>query len=47
MQKYFVYILRCFDGLFYTGHTDDLEKRLHEHQTNHYAVIQVVDFQLS
>ena len=26
-----VYILRCADGFYYTGHTDALEKRLAEH----------------
>ena len=37
MQNYFVYILKCSDGSFYTGHTDNLEKRLYEHQTNYHA----------
>jgi predicted GIY-YIG superfamily endonuclease len=27
-----VYILRCADGSYYTGHTDDLEKRIAQHQ---------------
>ena len=27
-----VYILRCADGSYYTGHTDYLEKRVAEHQ---------------
>jgi predicted GIY-YIG superfamily endonuclease len=36
MLEFFVYILRCSDGSFYTGHTDDLEKRISEHQTSHY-----------
>jgi predicted GIY-YIG superfamily endonuclease len=27
----FVYILRCADGTFYVGHTDDLELRLIAH----------------
>ena len=26
-----MYILRCCDGSFYVGHTDDLEKRIAEH----------------
>jgi tRNA/rRNA methyltransferase len=26
-----VYILKCGDGSFYVGHTDDLEKRIAEH----------------
>jgi putative endonuclease len=32
MQTYWVYILRCSDGSYYTGHTDNLEKRINEHQ---------------
>jgi predicted GIY-YIG superfamily endonuclease len=28
-----VYILRCADGRYYTGHTDNLEKRIGEHET--------------
>jgi putative endonuclease len=28
-----VYILRCADGSYYTGHTDNLEKRIGEHTT--------------
>jgi predicted GIY-YIG superfamily endonuclease len=31
MPMFHVYILLCSDGSLYTGHTDDLEKRLHEH----------------
>ncbi|MFA5997040.1 MAG: GIY-YIG nuclease family protein [Candidatus Paceibacterota bacterium] len=30
-MKYFVYILKCADGTFYSGSTNDLEKRLHKH----------------
>ena len=26
-----VYILRCADGSYYTGHTDNLEKRIGQH----------------
>ncbi len=26
-----VYILRCSDNSFYTGSTNDIQKRLHEH----------------
>ncbi len=29
---YYVYILRCRDGSYYTGITDDFERRLQEHQ---------------
>jgi putative endonuclease len=28
---FFTYILKCNDGTFYTGSTNDLQKRLHEH----------------
>jgi predicted GIY-YIG superfamily endonuclease len=30
--SFFVYILRCADGSYYVGHTDDLEPRLAAHQ---------------
>ena len=33
MKPFFVYMLRCSDGSFYVGHTDDLDKRVSEHQT--------------
>ena len=29
---FWVYRLRCSDGSYYTGHADNLEKRLAEHQ---------------
>ncbi len=32
-MPYYVYILRCSDGSYYTGHTEDLETRIAEHQT--------------
>jgi putative endonuclease len=31
MKQYFVYILLCNDNSYYTGVTNDLERRLHEH----------------
>lgn len=31
MKFYFVYILRCCDGSLYTGITNDVERRLAEH----------------
>ncbi len=31
MRTGFVYILKCSDGSFYTGVTNDLERRLSEH----------------
>jgi len=32
MKPFWVYILRCADDSYYTGHTDDLVNRLGEHQ---------------
>ncbi|HKL90333.1 MAG TPA: GIY-YIG nuclease family protein [Allomuricauda sp.] len=32
MKLYFVYILKCADGLTYTGITDNIARRLSEHQ---------------
>ena len=32
MKFYFVYILLCSDGLTYTGITDNISRRLREHQ---------------
>lgn len=29
---FWVYILRCADNSYYTGHIDNLEKRIAEHQ---------------
>lgn len=31
-EKWFLYILRCCDGTFYTGITKDLERRFQMHQ---------------
>lgn len=31
MNRYWVYILQCFDGSYYTGVTNELERRLNEH----------------
>ena len=33
MKNYFVYILECSDKSYYTGVTNNLEKRLAEHQS--------------
>ncbi|RKY35918.1 MAG: GIY-YIG nuclease family protein [Candidatus Omnitrophota bacterium] len=30
-SKFFVYMLECYDGTYYTGYTLNLEKRLKEH----------------
>ncbi|MGW8289299.1 MAG: GIY-YIG nuclease family protein [Candidatus Bathyarchaeia archaeon] len=32
MPYYYVYILRCKDGSYYTGHAKDVEKRFEMHQ---------------
>ena len=33
MKQYFVYILLCSDNSYYTGITNNLERRLYEHET--------------
>ena len=33
MKQYFVYILLCNDGSYYTGVTNNLERRLYEHES--------------
>jgi putative endonuclease len=33
MSDFFVYILRCNDGSFYTGHADNLEARAAQHNS--------------
>ena len=33
MKPFWVYILRCEDGSYYTGHTDELEQRIAQHAT--------------
>ena len=35
-MSYFVYILECSDGSFYTGFTDNIETRLQEHEMGKY-----------
>jgi len=32
-KKWFVYILECSDGSFYTGVTNDVEKRMETHKS--------------
>ncbi|HEX8447184.1 MAG TPA: TrmJ/YjtD family RNA methyltransferase [Sphingomonas sp.] len=32
-MSFWTYILRCADGTYYTGHTDDLDRRIAEHQS--------------
>ena len=31
MRRYFVYILECVNGAYYTGYTIDMERRYREH----------------
>ena len=31
MNCFWVYVLRCSDGSYYVGHTDNIEKRIAEH----------------
>ena len=35
MNKYYVYILKCSDNSYYTGVTNNLEKRIVEHNSGH------------
>jgi putative endonuclease len=32
MRYYYVYILKCFDNSYYTGVTNDIDRRFNEHQ---------------
>ncbi|HET9295924.1 MAG TPA: GIY-YIG nuclease family protein [Candidatus Binatia bacterium] len=32
-MSFWVYILRCSDNSYYTGHTDNLEERIAKHQS--------------
>ena len=32
-MAFWAYMLRCVDGRYYTGHTDDLDRRIGQHQT--------------
>ena len=33
MKKYYVYVIECLNGSFYTGYTTNLERRYQEHLT--------------
>ena len=37
LSKYYVYIVECSDGTYYTGYTNDLEARLKLHNLGHGA----------
>jgi len=32
MKSYYIYILQCSDGSYYTGITNNVERRFYEHQ---------------
>jgi len=36
-MAFFTYILKCSDASFYTGHTDNLEQRLAQHQSGYFT----------
>lgn len=36
-MPFWCYMLRCADGKYYTGHTDDLERRIAEHLHGSYC----------
>ncbi|MES2120810.1 MAG: GIY-YIG nuclease family protein [Pseudomonadota bacterium] len=36
-MAFWAYILRCADGRYYTGHTDELQRRIAEHQHGGYC----------
>jgi len=36
-MAFWTYILRCADGSCYTGHTDDLDRRIGQHQAGGYC----------
>jgi putative endonuclease len=36
MNNFYVYILKCDDNSYYVGHTDDIEKRIADHELNTY-----------
>jgi predicted GIY-YIG superfamily endonuclease len=35
-MSFWVYILRCADDTYYTGHTENLIKRIEEHNVSYY-----------
>src|SRR5579871_4499510 len=36
VNDFYVYILKCIDRSYYIGHTDNIEKRISEHESNVY-----------
>jgi len=37
MKPFYLYILRCRDGSFYVGHTDELEERMRQHSDRQFC----------
>ena len=35
-MAFYAYILHCADGTYYTGHTDDIERRIAQHHLGHF-----------
>ncbi|MBL0924572.1 MAG: GIY-YIG nuclease family protein [Sphingomonadaceae bacterium] len=42
-MSFWTYILRCADGSYYTGHTDDLEQRIEQHSSGYYPTCYTFD----
>ncbi|NCN84239.1 MAG: GIY-YIG nuclease family protein [Sphingomonadales bacterium] len=36
-MAFYTYILKCADGSFYTGHTDNLDQRLAQQQSDYFT----------
>jgi len=36
MNDFYMYILKCKDNSYYIGHTDNIEKRVSEHNANEF-----------
>ena len=36
-MSFYVYILKCADGSYYTGHTDNLELRINQHKQAYFV----------
>ena len=36
-MQFWSYMLRCSDGQYYVGQTDDLERRIAQHQSGHFT----------
>jgi tRNA/rRNA methyltransferase len=42
-MSFWAYILRCADGSYYTGHTDDLEQRFGQHESGAFSTCYTFD----